>query len=102
MAEDRTYIDIKSLDSTKEMLVSECNELINMIDIYKEMFEETKKIYDTESATLFRKIASFYLNYIEKYINEEFKPLINNLDDIKQAYMELDSSLTIQDEGGTK
>ena len=52
------------------------------------MFEETKAIYNTESATVYRKIAVSYLDYVERYINENIRVCVNQLNDIEKLYQD--------------
>lgn len=79
-------IDIKSIESTKKIMDSNYITLLEMFKKYKEMIEETKSIYDTESATLYRTVATGYLDLIEKYLNNDFKPYIDKLDEISGIY----------------
>ena len=80
-------IDINSIATTKLLMDSECDKLVALLNKYKGMFEETKTIYDTESATLYRTIATKYIDYMIEYINNNFKVYVNSLDDIKKTYV---------------
>lgn len=88
MNNDIILFDIASISNTKTQMDSKYNELVGMVSKYKGMIEETKAIYDTESATLFRKVATMYAELLEKFLNDELKPYIDKLDEIKKAYLE--------------
>ncbi len=80
-------LKINSISDTKKQMDDKYNELISMIDKYREMIDDTKSIYDTESATLYRTIANTYIDLVKKYLNNEFKPFIDKLDEIKGIYL---------------
>ena len=80
-------LKINSISDTKKQMDDKYNELISMIDKYREMIDDTKSIYDTESATLYRAIANTYIDLVKKYLNNEFKPFIDKLDEIKGIYL---------------
>lgn len=82
-------VDIESITTTKRLMESEYDELLNEFNNYKTMIEETKNIYDTDSATKYREIGSLYSDIGIKYLNNNMKPYIDSLDDIKQIYMEI-------------
>ena len=86
MEEKIVMFDIDSISNTKINMDTKYNELINMITKYKEMIEDTKNIYDTESATIYRKLATMYVDLVENYLNNDLKPYINKLDEIKKIY----------------
>ncbi len=92
-------IDINSIKETKELMESECNQLIEMINKYKEMFSDTKKIFDTESAFIYRELANLYLDYVLNYIKNDFKVYLDSLDDIKKQYLDEISEVTKEIEG---
>ena len=52
------------------------------------MIEDTKNVYDTESATLYREMGSLYLEMGIKYLNNSMKPYIDSIDDIKDIYVD--------------
>lgn len=101
MGKKNVVIDINSIANTKLKMDSECEKLIGMLNKYKTMFEETKAIYDTESATIYRKIADAYIDYVLKYINNDLKPFIGSLDDIKILYIDEISAIA-KEVGGTE
>lgn len=79
-------IDINNIVGIKQKMDSECNNLLGMIQKYRTMFDETKAIYDTESGTLYRKLADGYLSIVESYIKNSFLEQINRIDNIKASY----------------
>lgn len=87
-------IDVNSIDKTNQLMNSECDKMIALLNKYRGMFEETKAIYDTESATLYRTIADKYLDYMIEYINKNFKVYVNNLNDINNIYKSEISALS--------
>lgn len=80
-------LKINSISDTKKQMDDKYNELISMIDKYKEMIDDTKSIYDTESANLYRTIADAYIGLVKKYLNTDFKPFVDKLDEIKDIYL---------------
>lgn len=88
MIEKNVILEINSISNTKKQIDDRYSELVSMINKYEEMIEDTKNIYDTESATLYRKIAVSYIDLVHKYLNNEFKPFIDKLDEIKNVYMD--------------
>ena len=93
--------DINSIELTKRKMDSTYTELMEMVDKYKEMIEDTEKIYSTESAIMYRNVAVIYVELIKKYLNRDFKEYINNLDSIKGLYTDLYSSIESSTNGGT-
>ena len=94
MREGFLTVDINSIESTTKLMDDRFNELVNMISKYKEMIEDTKNIYDTESATIYRKIALGYIELIERYLNNDFKPYIDKLDEIRGIYIDEYNSIS--------
>ena len=88
MREGFLTVDIGSIANTKKVMDEKYNELISMISNYKKTIEDSKAIYDTESASLYRKIAINYVDLIENYLNNDFKPYIDMLDEIKNIYID--------------
>lgn len=87
-------IDVNSITKTNQLMNSECDKLIDQLNKYREMFDETKAIYDTESATLYRTIANKYIDYMIEYINNNFKAYVNKLNDINNIYKSEISALS--------
>ena len=87
-------VDIDSIATTKKLMESEYDKLLNEFNNYKTMIEETKNIYDTDSATNYRKMGSLYLAIAIKYLNNNVKPYIDSLDDIKQIYLDTHNILS--------
>ena len=79
-------IDINSILNTKTIMDNRYSELLSMINKYQDMIEETKAIYDTESATIYRAIAIKYIELIKNSLNNEFKPYIDKLNEIAKIY----------------
>ena len=80
--------DIDSIISTKESMDGYCNELLSMINWFQEIIEDTQNIYYTESATLYRKIAINYIEFVRNYINNDFKEFIDRIDEVKKIYLD--------------
>ena len=78
---------INSISDTKKQIDEKYSELISMIDKYKEMINDTKNVYDTESANLYRTIADAYIDLVKKYLNTDFKPFVDKLDEVKDIYL---------------
>ena len=95
-------VDINSIGSTKKIMDGKFTELLAMIDKYKTMIENTKNIYDTESATLYRKVALEYIELVQKYLNNNLKPYIDKLDEIKGVYVDEYNAIASSINGGAK
>lgn len=102
MREGFLTVDIGSIANTKKIMDEKYSELVSMVNKYKETIENSKNIYDTESATLYRKVAIGYIEIVEKYLNNEFKPYIDKLDEIKGIYTDEYNAIRKSIQGGTK
>lgn len=94
MGNKNIVIDVNSITKTNQLMNSECDKLIALLNKYRGMFEETKAIYDTESATLYRTIADKYIDYMIEYINKNFRVYVNKLNDINKIYKSEISTLS--------
>jgi hypothetical protein len=81
-------LNIDSFTNTKSQMDDKYNELVKIVSKFKEMIEDSKNIYDTDSASIYRTIALAYSNLVEKYLNNEVKPYIDSLDKIKNVYLD--------------
>lgn len=88
MREGFLTVDIGSIANTKKVIDEKYDELVSMINKYKETIENSQNIYDTESATLYRKVVLGYIEIVEKYLSGEFKSYIDRLDEIKSIYID--------------
>ena len=79
-------VNINSIATTKTLIDQKIEEILKTINIVKEKIDDSQKIYDTESATLYRKISLAYIEIVQKYINDNFIPYINLLDKAKDNY----------------
>ena len=77
-----------NINATKNEMLNKYNELLSMLRKQKTSIEGTKNIYDTDSGLIYRKLASIYIDLMEKYLTSEFKPYIDKLTDIERIYME--------------
>ena len=102
MDNKNVVIDIKSIESTKKILDDNYTALLELISKYKEMVEDTKRIYDTESGTMYRTLAISYLELIERYLNNDFKPYIDRLDEINKSYMSVFNDVSQSIGGGSE
>ncbi len=102
MKDGHTVVNINSIGSTKKIMDGKFLELLSMVNKYKEIVENTKNIYDTESGTLYRMISIGYIELIEEYLNNDLKPFIDKLDDIKSIYIDECSAIAHSVHGGTK
>ncbi len=94
--------DIDSIISTKESMDGYCNELLSMINWFQEIIEDTQNIYYTESATLYRKIAINYIEFVRNYINNDFKEFIDRIDEVKKIYIDEYNQMDSFVRGGTR
>lgn len=95
-------VDITSISNTKKIMDEKFTDLLSMVNHYKDIIENTKNIYDTESATLYRKVALGYIELVQKYLNNELKPYIDKLDEIKNIYIDEYNAIANSVNGGTK
>ena len=102
MKEGFLTVDIGSIANTKKLMEDEFNELVSLINIYKTKIENSKNIYDTESGAMYRKIANGYVELVENYLNNDFKPYIDKLDEIKSIYIDEYNEILREVQGGTK
>ncbi len=85
-ADNSVVVDIKNLREKKKIIDEKYNELVEMFIKYQQMIEDTKQVYDTESAKYFRKIVKEYMEIAKIYLNNDFKLYIDKLDDIIEKY----------------
>ena len=102
MKEGFLTVDIGSIANTKKIIDEKYSELVSMVNKYKDTIENSKNIYDTESASLYRKIAINYIEIVEKYLNNEFKPYVDRLDEIKSIYTDEYNAIRKSIQGGIK
>ena len=102
MREGFLTVDINSIGSTKKIMDEKHDELISMVNKYKEIVENTKNIYDTESGVLYRKIALGYIELVQNYLNNDLKPYIDRLDEIKSIYIDEYNAIAHSIQGGTE
>ncbi len=86
MEEKFLTFDMASFVNTKKIIDGKYNELLSMVNHYKNIIEDTKKVFDTECATLYRKVAIGYIEVVQRYLDNEFKPYVDRLDEIKVIY----------------
>ena len=102
MEEKFLTVDIASISNTKKIMDDKLAELLPTIDRYKNIIENTQNIYDTESATLYRKVALGYIELVQKYLNNNLKPYIDKLDKIKNAYVDEYNAIADSITGGNE
>ena len=68
-------VDIESIDDAKKIMELRYDELVEMFNTFRTKLEETKDVYDTSSAKLYREIGNLYLNMGIKYLNNDLKPV---------------------------
>ena len=102
MKENVLTVDISSIATTKKIMDEKFAELLIMIDKYQTIIENSKNIFDTESATLYRKVSLSYIELVQKYLNNELKPFIDRLDEIKGIYIDEYNAIATSINGGTK
>lgn len=86
-------VDIESINTTKSIMENKYNELVDMVNKYKDMVENTQDVYYSDSGTQYRNVAVGYITIINNYLTNDLKPLIDSLDDIKETYVELHSTM---------
>lgn len=102
MNDDVFNIDIFSIANTKKIMDEKCSELLSMINHYKDVVDNTKNIYDTESATLYRKIAFQYIELVQRYLNNDLKLYIDKLDEVREIYFDKYNAINDSVHGRTK
>ena len=93
-------VNIDSITNTKQAMDIMYNELLSMLNKYGDTIEDSKNIYDTESATLYRTVAISYVDLVKKYLDNDLKPYIDKLDEIKTIYLDEYNSISDNIEGG--
>lgn len=93
-------VHVDSIKSTRNNINADYNELLSMIRKYQEMIEDTKKVYDTDSATLYRKITIEYAKYVEYYLRNDFKEYVDKLAKIEEIYLNENALLESRIQGG--
>ena len=81
-------IDMDDLINKRKLLGEKCDELIGMFKNYGKMMDDTKAIYDTESANYLRKVSTEFLNLSLSKLENDFKGYINKLDNTIKSYSE--------------
>ncbi len=94
------FIDINDLTNKRKLLDEKYNELVEMFKNYGKMLDETKEIYDTESANYFRKVSTEFLNLALVKLNTDFKGYIDKLDNTIKSYSEYSNMVKKQVEKG--
>ena len=87
------YVDIENIKLKKQQIDEKYNELVEMFKNYQKMIENTKEVYDTESAKYFRTIASEYMKIALIYLNNDFKICADKLNDVIKIYSETNESI---------
>ena len=79
-------LDMDDLVLKKKQLDEKYDELVNLFKNYGKMLDETKAIYDTNSANYFRKVAGEYMDYALVKMEQEFKGYIDKLNNTINTY----------------
>ncbi len=86
MADKEIFVDVNNIRTTKKKIDDKYSELNEMFNHYKQMIEDTKNVYNTESATYFRDICAKYMDLNVSYLKNIFKEYVDSLDDICKIY----------------
>ena len=79
-------IDMNDLKEKKKLIDEKYSELVEMFKNYGRMIEETKEVYDTNSAKYFRRVASEYMDYSFAKLEQEFKSYVDKLNKTITSY----------------
>lgn len=79
-------LDMDDLVEKKKLIDVRYYELVEMFKNYQKMLEDTKEVYDTNSANYFRKVANEYMNYAVVKMEKEFKTYVDKLNDTIASY----------------
>ncbi len=82
-------IGIDSIDQTKKDLLLKLDDITSKYDYILEMVEDSKNLFDSETAKYLREKIFDNVKEQKNYINNEFKPFINELDVVKEKYSSL-------------
>lgn len=74
-------------DITKKMLI-QCEEIVSTIENARQIITDSKKVFDTPSATYFRKIVDDYIEQQKLFINNDIIPSTELLSNIIDLYDE--------------
>lgn len=80
----------ETIVSTKKRMLEETNELKSNLTKFLDNIDDTENIYNTDSATIYRRIAYIYIKSKLAYLNE-FDNLISKLDTAANTYDEVNN-----------
>ena len=82
-------IGIDSIEQTKKDLLLKLDDIISKYNYILEMVEDSKNLFDSETAKYLREKIFENIKEQKWYINENFNPFINELDFVKEQYSSL-------------
>lgn len=81
-------IDMNDMKKKRDLLNEKYNELVKMFRNYGKMLEDTKTVYDTDSANYFRSVSTEFLNLSLVKLNSDFKGYLDKLNNTINSYTE--------------
>ena len=93
-------VNLDDLINKRKLIGEKYEELVVMFKNYQNKLDETKRIYDTGSANYFRKVADEYIKFLLIKMNTDFKPYIDNMDNIISAYKNYNKDVSTMIEKG--
>jgi len=82
-------IGIDSIDQTKKDLLFKLDDIISKYDYILDMVEDSKNLFDSNTAKYLREKIQENIMEQKGYINNNFNPFINELDFVKEEYASL-------------
>lgn len=94
MKTDYVNVELETLSSTKNLMINKINEIIELIDSYTNIINESENCFVTNAAVEYRTTAINYTKILKSFINNDFLPLINALDNIKKLYEDQNNAIS--------
>ena len=89
----KVNVDVNDIKDNRTKMLAKVEDIIKDIDEINRKIEESKDIFDTPAATVFRDSANEYIFESKNYINNSLIPIINSLSSIAQVYENLQTNL---------
>ena len=72
----------ETIRTTKDEILNISSQLKGNLEKYLNVILDTKAIYNTEAADIYRRIVEIYIKYQLKKIGEDFDAFVSNLDEV--------------------
>ena len=89
----RVYVDTNELRDAKTKMKSIIDDILTNIAEINKRIEDSKEVFDTPAATVFRESANEYIFTNKKYIHEELIPMVDKLENSADIYQAASDSV---------